>query len=162
MKLSRSLWTAGLLLLGLAVPAVPLPEEGERTLDVIVLSRDAASARAFATRDARALGAQVVTRLKRVPVSVVRIPASQLAALRSLPDVRAVEKDFAFSIDDLQPADPKLKRSHATTPRLSAAGSRPSIWRFTPSSPPATPTTSSPAPQTFGRRRATVRARSWP
>jgi subtilisin family serine protease len=122
MKMSRSLWAAGPLLLGLASPAVPLPEDGERTVDVIVLSRDAASAASFATRDARALGARVLTRFRRVPVSVVRIPASQFAALRSLPDVRAVEKDFAFSIDDLKPADPRFKTTH--TYDLAAHGLR--------------------------------------
>jgi hypothetical protein len=61
MKMSRSLWAAGPLLVGLASPAVPFAEEGERSVDVIVLSRDTASAASLATRDARALGARVLT-----------------------------------------------------------------------------------------------------
>jgi len=91
----------------------------EPTVDVIVLAEDDAAHRTLAVQ---ALGGEVVKRFRRVPVSVVRVPVSQQTALQSLPGVRAVEKDFAFTIDDLRPRDPKLETPH--TYDLAAHGLR--------------------------------------
>ena len=98
-------------LLALLVAFWPAPKAlaDEPTIDVIVLADSDAAPRTLAVRE---LGGEVVKRFKRVPVSVVRVPADQLKALQSLPGVRAVEKDFSFSIDDLKPADPRFATTH--------------------------------------------------
>ena len=110
-----------LSLLALLVAFWPAPKAlaHEPTIDVIVLADSDAAQRTLAVRE---LGGEVVKRFKRVPVSVVRVPADQLKALQSLPGVRAVEKDFSFSIDDLKPADPKFETTH--TYDLAAHGLR--------------------------------------
>jgi subtilisin family serine protease len=91
----------------------------EPTVDVIVLLESEAANRTFAVQD---LGGEVVKRFRRVPASVVRVPVGQLTALPSLPGVLATEKDFAFSIEDLAPSDPKLRITR--TYDLAAHGGR--------------------------------------
>jgi subtilisin family serine protease len=116
----------GLLALVLALgPAPAALAADEATIDVIVLADSEAARQSLPVR---ALGGEIVKHFRRVPVSIVRIPASQLPALQGLPGVRAIEKDFRFSIEDLKPKDPRFNRTYgvdaaARRLKLSALGS---------------------------------------